>query len=372
MTVIDPLPRAAEPLVSFAGLLRANSFPAAPEQTTLFLQAVGLLGPSGINDIHRAAVATLAPTPERREEFDALFRAHFLGQTVAAPVMSDAPEEEIRVQDDVEGWIEPPEPGVENEAGERPASQEVLGVRSFADIGEAEVLRRFRRRAPVMLPRRRSFRRVSARRGDAWNMRRILRRAVRHEGEIFALPKLRRKGRQRRVLVLIDVSGSMADRTEGYLRFAHALSRAAERIEVFTIGTRLTRISRAMRLRNHDQALDLASGLVADWDGGTRLGDALQAFLSVPRFAGFARGALVLVLSDGLERGDPSTMTDAVQRLGRTAWKTMWLTPLAADPDFVPETEALRAILPFVDRLGDASSIDRLCAQILDLGREAV
>lgn len=370
MTAIDPLPRAAEPFVSFASVLRANGFPAAPEQTALFLQAVGLLGPSGIDDVYRAAVATLAPTPERRVVFDVLFRSHFLGQTLAVPVESDATEEEMRVQDDVEGWVEPPEPDEENQAGEHPASTEMLGVRYFPEVNEAETLRRFRRRASAYLPRRRSYRRTASRQGDAWNMRRMLREAVRHEGEVLALPKLRRKEQQRRVLLLIDVSGSMADRTDGYLRFAHALSRAAERLEVFTLGTRLTRITRAMRLRNRDQALALASGLVADWDGGTRIGDALQAFLSVPRFAGFARGAVVLVVSDGLERGDPASMTDAVERLARGAWKVLWLTPLAADPNFTPETEALRSILPFVGRLGDASSIERLCAQILDLGRE--
>lgn len=371
MTAFDPLPRAAEPFVSFAGVLRANGFPAAPEQTALFLQAIGLLGPSGIDDIHRAAVATLGPAPERRAEFDALFRAHFLGQTLAPPVESDAPDEEMRVQDDVEGWIELPEPDDENQAGERPTSTEMLGVRHFPEVDEAETLRRFRRRAPGVLPRRRSYRRTASRRGDAWNMRRMLREAVRHDGEVLALPKLRRKEQQRRVLLLIDVSGSMADRTDGYLRFAHTLSRAAERVEVFTLGTRLTRITRAMRLRNRDQALTMVSGLVADWDGGTRIGDALQAFLSVPRFAGFARGALVLVVSDGLERGDLATMTEAVERLARGAWKVLWLTPLAADPNFIPETEALRSILPFVGRLGDASSIERLCAQVLDLGREA-
>jgi uncharacterized protein with von Willebrand factor type A (vWA) domain len=172
------------------------------------------------------------------------------------------------------------------------------------------------------------------------------------------------------VLLLIDVSGSMKDQTDGYLRFAHALARATDRVEVFTLGTRLTRISRALRGRNRDQALALASTLVADWDGGTRLGDALQAFLAVPRFAGFARGALVVILSDGLERGDPEALTDAVERLSRLAWATLWLNPLASG-DARPETEALTAILPFIDRMGDGSSPQRLCAEVLGFERRA-
>jgi uncharacterized protein with von Willebrand factor type A (vWA) domain len=107
---------------------------------------------------------------------------------------------------------------------------------------------------------------------------------------------------------------------------------------------------------------------VADWDGGTRIGDALEAFLAVPRFAGYARGANVIVLSDGLERGDPSTMIRAVHRLAARAFRIDWFTPLAVDPQYRPETEALRAILPLLASLGDASSTSRLCRSILAIG----
>jgi uncharacterized protein with von Willebrand factor type A (vWA) domain len=171
--------------------------------------------------------------------------------------------------------------------------------------------------------------------------------------------------RQRRVLVLIDVSGSMKQRTEPHLRFAHALARAVERLEVFTIGTRLTRVTEALRLKQRDRALAAAATIVADWDGGTRIGDALAAFLAVPRFAGYARGALVLILSDGLERGDHRAMTRAVARLSALAWRISWLTPLAADPRFRPETDALKSILPLIDELADGSSTEALCAHLL-------
>ena len=183
------------------------------------------------------------------------------------------------------------------------------------------------------------------------------------------LPRLRRRTRQRRVLLLIDVSGSMKERTEAHLRFAHALARAVERIEMFTIGTRLTRVSQALRLKNRDQALAAAATIVADWDGGTRIGDALQAFLAVPRFAGYARGALVLIVSDGLERGDHRAMTEAVARLSALAWRLSWLTPLAADPRYRPETDALKSILPLIDELADGSSTERLCAHVLQLAK---
>jgi hypothetical protein len=194
---------------------------------------------------------------------------------------------------------------------------------------------------------------------------------VKRDGEVLRLPELARRTRQRRILLLIDVSGSMKGQTEASLRLAHTLAQAAERAEVFTVGTRLTRITRALRHRQQATALAAASAAVADWDGGTRLGDALQAFLAVPRFAGFARSAFVVILSDGLERGDPRALVDAVARLSRLAWRVLWLSPLAAEADFTPQTEALSAIAPFLARIGDASSPERITRELLTFARAA-
>jgi uncharacterized protein len=109
---------------------------------------------------------------------------------------------------------------------------------------------------------------------------------------------------------------------------------------------------------------------VADWDGGTRIGDALQAFLAVPRFAGYARGAVVVVLSDGLERGDPAAMVNAMGRLAARAFRIDWLSPLAAEPGYAPETEALTAIRPLLASLTNGGSTDAICRRLLSLGRE--
>lgn len=357
------LPRALSPFVGFSALLRANGFAVAPEQTVAFIAATGLLGPGSVTAIHRAARATLAPQPERFEDFDALFRLAFLGQTLAAPGEGAADEEETHAFDDRDGGDAPPEAGEEPSGAEATAAERLF-ARRFPAVSEAEALRRFRRAAPALLPKRRSRRRLAAARG-APDLRRALRDAARRDGELVTLPRRARRVALRRVLLLIDVSGSMKERTDAHLRLGHALVRAHGPSEVFTLGTRLTRVTRALRRRDPGQALALAATLVADWDGGTRLGDALQAFLAVPRFTGFARGALVVVLSDGLERGDPAALVDAVERLARHAWGLLWLTPLAAGPGFAPETAALRAILPWLDRLGDGSTPDRLCAEIL-------
>lgn len=364
--MIAPLPDAVRPFVDFSSILRAHGFAVAPEQTTSLIEAIGLLGPMSMDDIYRASRAMLGPQPERMDEFDALFRAFFFGQTLAAPAFSDDEDDEIRVQEDGDSLIEP-EASDLNESGQQAAAGEILNVRRFAETGEAAVLRRFQRAAASRLPKRRAYRRTASHRGDHWNLRAALHKAVRHDGEVLRLPKLRRKLTQRRILLLLDVSGSMKAETDGFLRLAHSLARAADRLEVFTLGTRLTRITSAIRRRQRDQALDMASGLVSDWDGGTRIGDALQAFLAVPRFGGFARGALVVVLSDGLERGEHDAMTSAVQKLARLAWRIEWLSPDADSVDFEARTAALRSILPYVDHLGDGSSINAVAKHLLTI-----
>jgi uncharacterized protein len=361
---------AADPLahfVGFAGLLRRAGFPVAPEQTMAWLAAIELLGPHEIGDIRRAARATLAPPPERFAEFDALFDAHFLG--VLGPLAEAEPsdEEPMRAAEDSAVGPEPMFGDETRESGAEATTAERLSARRFAPGQEAETLRRFARALPARAPRRRGYRWRSARGGPGTDARRMFRDAMRHAGEFVQLRRRKRRLRQRRIVLLVDVSGSMKERTQAHLAFAHALVRAADSVEVFTMGTRLTRITRPLRLKNREQALATASLLVADWDGGTRIGEALTAFLAVPRFAALAREAALIVLSDGLERGDPTAMADAVARFSRLAWKTVWLTPLAADPGFEPRTAGLVAARPFLDVLGDGGSIDKICAHVLDL-----
>ena len=364
------LPRAIEPLVDFPARLRAHGFAVSPDQTMGFIEAVGLLGPRHMDDIRRAARALFAIPPERELEFEALFQAFFFGRTLAAPAVSSESEDDVDVHEASGSETEATEEEAQ-EAGAEAARAERLSERRFTILDEAEALARFSRLAPNRLPRRLSYRLAPAARGSGLNLRRTLRRAVRNDGEIFSLVHDRRKTRQRHIVLLIDVSGSMKELTDSSLRFAHALVRGAERCEVFTLGTRLTRVTSALAIRNREQALARVGRLVADFDGGTRIGDALQAFLDVPRFAGFTRGAAVLVLSDGLERGGPETMVDAVHRLSRIAWRLDWLTPLAADPGYRPETEALAAARPHLNSLADGATLDAVCSHVLSLARAA-
>ena len=362
------MPRAAAVFVSFAALLRANGFAIAPEQTTAFLAAIGLLGPRSLEHIRRAGLATLAPPPERRATYDRLFDLHFRGSEAIEQAEGED-DETVRLQEEGRGDEEPLLADEANESGLAAARAEALVERRFARGAASDPLRRLSREAPTRLPRRRGHRRRRARRGPFADLRRTLRDSVRNDGEVLRLGRMRRRPRPRKILLLIDVSGSMKARTEENMRLAHALVQSAPHVEVFTFGTRLTRVTRALRLKRREQALSAAAHLVSDWDGGTRIGDALQAFLAVPRFGGYARGAAVVIVSDGLERGDPTALRDAVAKLSRRAWRVSWLTPLATAPDFRPQTEALIAIQRFVDDLVDGGSSTAVVSHLLSLGR---
>jgi uncharacterized protein with von Willebrand factor type A (vWA) domain len=350
--------------------LRANRFAVAPEQTTAFLAAIELLGPRSLEHIRQAGLATLAPPPERRATYDRLFDIHFRGSEAIERAEGED-EDVVRLQEEGRGGDEPPLSDEANESGLAAARAEALVERRFAHGISNDALRRLSREAPARLPRRRGHRRMRARRGPFADLRRTLRDSVRNDGEVLRLGRLRRRLRPRKLLLLIDVSGSMKARTEENMKLAHALLQAVGNAEIFTFGTRLTRVTRPLRLKRREQALTAAAHLVSDWDGGTRIGDALQAFLAVPRFGGYARGAAVIIISDGLERGDVSALRDAVARLSRRAWRISWLTPLATGSGFRPQTEALIAIQRFVDDIVDGGSSPAVVSHLLSLGRRA-
>ncbi|MGB3900108.1 MAG: VWA domain-containing protein [Mesorhizobium sp.] len=367
MSASRPLPRAACPFLGFGRLLRRFGFAVAPEQVAAFMRAVTLLGPRSMNDIHEAALATLAPPPDRRGEFEALFRAWFHGEE--AVVTDGESEEETQVKDDGGTREQQGEELREEEGGELSSAIERLSLREFPR--DDDTLASFGRALPAALPVRRSFRTTRAKSRGAFDLRRSLREIVRADGDL-PCPRLRRRQSvPRRLLLLIDVSGSMKIHTADYLKLAHAVVQGASQAEVFTFGTRLTRITPALRIREREAALARAASQVDDWDGGTRIGPTLLAFLSVPRFSAFARGAAVVILSDALERGDHAEMETAVRRLGQRAFRLSLCTPLAGDERFQPRTAALQAILPVLDDLKDGSSLPALTEFILSLGRPA-
>jgi uncharacterized protein len=364
------LPPPAVPLVRFAQVLRQHHYPVATEQTISFLTAVRLLGPSSILAIRQAAYACFAPSAERRGEFEALFRAHFYGDIEVAIPTQLSPPDEIPLKDPARLRSDELIEIGAGESGQAACSQEQLSLRHFATQDPFDALRRLETLAG-RLPIRRGFRLIRAARGRTIHIVRSLARMVRNDGDL-PRPVFRKRARQpRNVLLLIDVSGSMKRYTAVHLRLAHALCHTLQKVEVFTLGTRLTRISDQLRSADENVALSEVAELVADWDGGTRLGPTLQAFLSIPRFVNFARGAVVLVISDALECGDPEELERAVCRLQRLAWRLSVASPLVSDPGFRPETRALRTILPHLDDLIDGSRIGSIIDFLLGSSKPA-
>ncbi|MHC2895491.1 uncharacterized protein with von Willebrand factor type A (vWA) domain [Bradyrhizobium barranii subsp. barranii] len=255
MSTEPELPRAARIFVSFVALLRANGFAVAPEQTTSYLAAIALLGPRDLNDIRQSALATLAPPPERRTTFDRLFDLHFRGSEAIEHVDDGEDDETVRLQEEGRGEQEPLSSDEANESGLAATRTEALVERRFAQLSATDALRRLARDAPRRLPQRRGHRRMRARRGPFADLRRTLRDSVRSDGEILRLGHLKRRQRRRKLLLLIDVSGSMKTRTEENMKLAHTLVQAAPNVEVFTFGTRLTRVTRPLRLKRREQAL---------------------------------------------------------------------------------------------------------------------
>lgn len=364
----ENLPLAAAPLLGFGRLLRRYGFPVAPEQVSGFMQAVTLLGPRSMIDIHEAALATLAPPPDRRDEFEAHFQSYFYGSNATAVVEGEA-DDETRIKDDGGTGDEENEVARQAEGGDLSSGAELLSARDFQRDGDG--LAAFRRKLATALPARRSFRTVRTHARGKLDLRRSLREIVSADGDVPSPLLRRRQTVPRKLLILIDVSGSMKLYTSDYLKLAHAAVQGAGRAEIFTFGTRLTRITAALRIRDRDQALAHVAALVDDWDGGTRMGPTLLAFLSVPRFSAFARGAALVILSDALERGDHAELEMAIRRLSARAFRLSLATPLAGDPRFQPATAALRAILPVLDDLIDGSSIAGLTDFILSLARPA-
>lgn len=364
------LPEPIQPMVTFSQRLRAVGFAVSTDQTMGFIEAVGVLGPRDINDLYRAGLALFAVPPERREAYTAVFRSVFLGQQMVAPATGDGDEDVEAHEPTGSDEVAEIEEG-EFDAGLEASVLDRDGYRSLSMLDSERAMSLFSAQLASRLPQRRGYRRKRAVRGQWIDMRRTLREAAQYDGDVVRIRKSRRVMQSRKLLLLIDVSGSMATGTEPVLRLAHAVVQGAPRAEVFTLGTRLTRITTALAPAAADQALDRTAAVIGDIDGGTRLGAAIQAFLGVPRYNAFVRSSAVVIVSDGLERESPDALVDAVRRISRLAWRVDWLSPLASDPQFRPETQAMLAVMPYLSSIGNGSDQAAVAEHILNLAKAA-
>lgn len=346
---------ADEVLLGFTTALRAAGVAVTQDRTRSYLDAVALVGIADRDATRTAGRSTLCASPEDIERHDRVFDEWF-GRDNTAPTLHpraarSRPGVGLLPDDQVDGAGSDPDDDPVRAAA---SAAEVLRHRDVATLDPTEraVLAGMFASLRVRLPRRATARRTPHRRGDV-DASRTLRASLRRMGEPDRIHHRHRAQRHRRVVLLVDVSGSMSGYADALLRLAHRISAAsgsgAGEVEVFTLGTRLTRITRPLRLRDPDRAIAAAGDVVPDWSGGTRLGETLQAFLDRHGQRGMARGAVVVVFSDGWERGEPQLLGDQVARLHRLAHSVVWVNPHRGKDGYAPVQQGIVAVLPHVD-----------------------
>lgn len=340
---------ATEVLAAFAVAVRNAGVQVTVDRSQGFLSAVAELGADDRRAVYWAGRATLCANVDELDTYDVVFRTWFSDEPLREPIRRESVR---RVsQADLGDEAGTGEGGEEHRIHAVASTTEVLRHRDVAKLSRAEraQLRRLFGSLRPRPPERISARRRPSRRGEV-DARRTVREQLRRAGEPAALEFRAPTRRSRRVVVLIDVSGSMGPYADSLLRWAHVLTSAnRSRTEVFTMGTRLTRVTAAMRLRDGEAAVEAAGRTVPDWQGGTRLGEAFQAFLDRWGQRGLARGAVVVVMSDGWERGDCTLLHEQMQRISRLAHRVVWVNPHQGKEGYSPVQSGIVAALPYVD-----------------------
>ena len=373
-------------LARFSERLRDAGVAVSPDQTIRLATLVTLGVPRTVEELYWCARVSLLRSTADIAAFDAVFALVFRGMVDVAESRGDSTDIRLPPQRDYplvdnepqvarlsKGRLEASESSADDDVG-RPtptlASREerlteVDFVRLTAD--ELAALAPLLRMLCINPPQRLSRRRRRHRRGDRLDVRASLRHSTRSGGDPAVPIRRTRKWTRRRLVALLDISGSMEPYARAYL---HLLWGAATRAhaEVFVFGTRLTRLTRALGNANPDLALERAAALMPDWSGGTRIGRAVRDFLDLYGRRGMARGAVVLIVSDGWERDDPSILARQMAALGRHAHRVVWANPRAAAPGFAPLAGGMAAALPHVDSFISGHSANALIEVVRALG----
>lgn len=342
-------------LVRFGQRLRDAGMAVGTGDVLTFTAALARLDPASGEDLYWAGRTTLVIRREDIAVYDRVFREFFLDCT-------EPPREFMKLKPAADGAdtvfdVPETQPGAERQEaglGLLASTVEVLRAKHLADCTDQELalLRRIR----LSAPNRRTHRTESARSG-LLDTRRTIRAAMRTGGDPAALLRKQRRIRARPVVLILDVSGSMADYSRALLQFAYATKRSMDKVEVFCFGTRLARVTRQLRHRNPDAALARATERVTDWDGGTRIGRSLDTF--VREWGRVCRGAAVVVCSDGLDRGDPELLAKAMERLSRLCHRVVWISPHRTNG---PRSMGMMIAAPHIDILLTAPDLHELAA----------
>lgn len=354
--------------VAFGRVLRGLGVSVPMSSTLAFAEALTALGEIDRENTYWAGRATLVHSPTEIELYDRAFSVFW--QRATANLVAEEPSEPILLAIDNDDSDED-DPDGSDEASDhddevlelRFSAVEALRDKDFAAYTDEELAEAssIMRRLQLLGAPRRSLRFRPARRsGRRHDLRRTVRAAMRTSGEPVVVHTSDPGVRPRRIVMLLDVSGSMEPYARALIRFAHAAVVARQRVEVFALGTRLTRITRQLNSHDPDRALRQAAHAVIDYGGGTRIGDGLQAFNDRWGQRGMARGAIVIILSDGWDRGDPELLGEQMVRLHRVAHRVIWVNPLKVTPGYAPLARGMVAALPHVDDFIEGHSIDAL------------
>jgi uncharacterized protein with von Willebrand factor type A (vWA) domain len=344
-------------------VLRGAGLDVPVGSVTTFVEALGAVGVERQEGVYWAGRATLVRRPEDVPTYDRAFGAFWLGRDPSAADERLVQPVTLAIDEDL------PADGDDTAAPTGPtltvrySATEILRQKDFAAYSADEFAEARRLMADVRLAGalRRSRRLVpSGARAGRPDLRRTVRGALRSGGEPVRRAFLDPSQRPRRVVLLCDISGSMEPYARSLLRFVHVAVAGRSRVEAFTLGTRLTRLTRELSGRDPDAALARATHAVADWSGGTRLGDGLRAFNDRWGQRGMARGAVVVILSDGWDRGDPDALATEMARLRRVAHRVVWVNPLKAAPGYAPLARGMAAALPYVDDFVEGHSLAAL------------
>ncbi|QDO88123.1 VWA domain-containing protein [Ornithinimicrobium ciconiae] len=345
---------AVQTLGGFARACRAAGLPVTADRERTFLQACAAVGLAERDPVYWAGRATLTASLADIEPYDQVFTSWFGGRAMHGVASPDRPQPTVlqaSLEDPGQGGGDGADEDEEEIVKVAASATEVLRHRDVAGLSPQDqaTLRRLFATLTVRPPTRPTRRHTPSHRGSI-DGRATVRAHLRALGEPGQIARRRRMVRPRRVVLLVDVSGSMSSYADNLLRLAHRMVQAAPRTtEVFTLGTRLTHVTRALRERDADRALVAAGETVPDWSGGTRLGESLSVFLRRWGRRGMARGAVVVVFSDGWEREGPEQLGEAMRQLRSLAHRVVWVNPHRGKAGYLPVQAGIVAALPHVD-----------------------
>lgn len=353
--------------VAFTRVLRGAGLAVPASCTHTFAEALCATGMNDRRSVYWSGRATLARRPEDIALFDRAFAVFFDHRAANATDDDDTTPQSITIAVDTDEDSDddgnddadaPPsdEPTIEL----RFSSTEVLRHKDFAQYDDQELQQSHELMAALRLvgSPRSSLRRGPAKRATSQpDIRRTMQAAIRSGGEPIERHFRAPTERLRRLVLVLDVSGSMEPYARALLRFVHAAVAGRQKVEAFALGTRLTRVTRELNSRDPDVALAAAADRVSDWSGGTRLGEGLREFNDEWGVRGLARNSIVVVLSDGWDRGDPDLLAEQMQRLHRVTHRLIWVNPLKVTPGYAPLARGMAAALPHLDAFVEGHSV---------------